>query len=235
MSRTAPQTVRVVSWGAALCLAAFAVIALLVSSGQTASIDRQILLIFRELDNAGDAWGPAWFEEAAAEVTTLGGYTILSIVTLFVTLTLLFLHKYAATTFLLAAVITGSVVSTVAKLLFDRPRPDLVDHLDVTFTSSFPSAHAMISTLTWLTLAAIAIRFVTQPRLRVLIFCSAIGVSVMVGISRVYLGVHWPSDVLAGWFIGAAWAGICWICAHLLSRRRDAMHADLGRSFSGAS
>ena len=229
------DTAKIICWTTTLCLAAFAVVALLVTAGHTASVDRQILLTFRELEDVGDALGPAWFEEAAAEVTTLGGYTILSIVTLFVTLTLLFLRKLAAAAFLVAAVVTGSIVSTLAKLFFERPRPDLVDHMDVTFTSSFPSAHAMISTLTWLTLAAIAIRFVNQRRLRNLIIFSAISISVLVGVSRVYLGVHWPSDVLAGWFIGAGWAGICWLCAHLISRSKEAEQTDLGRSYTRAT
>nr|WP_255561716.1 phosphatase PAP2 family protein [Pseudohoeflea sp. DP4N28-3] len=123
-----------------------------------------------------------------------------------------------AALFLISAVVTGSLVSTLAKRVFDRARPDLVNHMDVTFTSSFPSAHAMVGALTWLTLAAVAVRFVSRPALRVFILVGAVTIALMVGITRVYLGVHWPTDVLAGWLFGAAWAGMCWMAANMIGR-----------------
>jgi undecaprenyl-diphosphatase len=217
-----------------ICLAVFAVFALAVATGSTQELDRSLLLWFRDTQDTSDAWGPAWFEEAAAEVTTLGGYTILTVVIVLTAVSLFLLRKATAAIFLIAAVATGSLVSSLAKRAFSRPRPDLVEHMDVTFTSSFPSAHAMVSAFTWLTLAAIAARFVPGRGVRVFILLSAAAISVLVGTSRVYLGVHWPSDVIAGWAFGAAWAGICWLLANWLGRalrRRREFGADGSQEF----
>lgn len=200
-------------------LLAFAGIAVLIVQGEGAELDRMLLLALRESGAPEEALGPHWFEEAAAEFTALGGYTILFTIVFIVTMTLVLLRKRAAALFLLVAVTFGSLLSTLAKRVFDRPRPDLVEHMDVTFTSSFPSAHAMVGTLTWLTLAAIAIRFVERMRVRVFILVAASVVAILIGVSRVYLGVHWPTDVVAGWFLGAAWAGVCWMVAHVVADR----------------
>ncbi|WP_299813432.1 phosphatase PAP2 family protein [uncultured Roseibium sp.] len=207
----------------------FLLTALAVGSGFSGNIDREVLLWFRSAEDTTNAWGPAWFEEAAAEVTTLGGYTILSIVVLLTAVSLFLLKRITAAFFLLSAVVTGSVLSSLAKLLFSRPRPDLVTHMDMTFTSSFPSAHAMVSTFTWLTLAAIATRFMPRRALRVFAIASAVMIAVLVGLSRVYLGVHWPSDVLAGWAFGGAWAGICWLLANWLGKKLP-RHEELGNA-----
>lgn len=229
---TVPNTLRLnsaerpVAMITAICFLLFAAVAVVVTAGFSEAIDRELLLAFRAPGDPSDPWGPAWFEEAAAEITTLGGYTILSVVVAVVSGTLLILRKFEATVFLLAAVGTGSIVSTLAKQVFDRARPALVDHLDPTFTSSFPSAHAMVSAFTWMTLVAIASRFVESPALRGFLISGAIVICVVVGISRVYLGVHWPSDVVAGWFFGGGWAGLCWLTANRFARRmedRDAL------------
>ncbi len=197
----------------------FAGLAFAVSFGAGQEIDRAVLLLFRSVEDTADAIGPVWFEEAAAEITTLGSYTILTIVVGLTAAILFLLRKETAAVFLLSAVVTGSLISTLAKQVFSRARPDLVEHMDRTFTSSFPSAHAMVSAFTWLILAAIAIRFIPRHRVRVFVLIAGISISVLVGVSRVYLGVHWPSDVLAGWFFGAAWAGTCWLAANYLGRQ----------------
>ena len=121
------------------------------------------------------------------------------------------------------------MLSTALKLVFVRGRPDLVEHLDRTFSSSFPSAHAMVSMLAWLTLAAVLVRFVAHDRTRTLVVAGAVVLSVLIGASRVYLGVHWPSDVLAGWSAGLAWASACWLAAHYLTHRPRRMDR-LGKS-----
>ncbi|WP_103224077.1 phosphatase PAP2 family protein [Roseibium marinum] len=211
------------------CVVVFTLTAMAVGSGVSVNVDREVLLWFRSAEDTANAWGPAWFEEAAAEVTTLGGYTILSIVVFLTAVSLFLLRRKTAAVFLLSAVVSGSLLSSLAKLFFSRPRPDLVVHMDLTFTSSFPSAHAMVSTFTWLTLAAIATRFVPRRAMRVFVVASAVTIAVLVGLSRVYLGVHWPSDVLAGWAFGGAWAGICWLLANWLGRRLP-RHEEFGNA-----
>src|SRR5690606_27920076 len=97
------------------------------------------------------------------------------------------------------------------KQFYDRPRPDLVPQLDIVHTASFPSGHAMVTTVAYLTLAALVIRFFEDLRVRIYVVSVAIFISVVVGISRIYLGVHWPSDVVAGWALGVAWASLAWL------------------------
>ncbi|MAZ18152.1 phosphatase PAP2 family protein [Oricola sp.] len=209
--------------------ALFALLAVAIQNGWTDAIDRSVLLSLRNPANLSDAWGPPWFEETAAELTALGGYPILVTVAIAALGVLGLLRERAATIFLAVALAGGTALSSGLKLVFERPRPELVDHLDKTFTSSFPSGHATVGTLAWLTLAAVAIRFVPRHSVRVFIVSAAIVLAIVIGASRVYLGVHWPSDVLAGWSLGIGWASLCWLAAHYLSRG-SAGSGDLGHS-----
>ena len=195
----------------------FAALALVVSSGAGDGLDRQALLLLRGADGA--ALGPDWFVESVGDVTALGGYPVIGLAVGFALAALALARQRAAMLFLVAAIVGGSVLSTALKLAFVRGRPDLVEHLDRTFSSSFPSAHAMVSMLAWLTLAAVLARFVPGDRMRGLIVGGAVVLSVLIGASRVYLGVHWPSDVLAGWAAGLAWASGCWLVAHYATHR----------------
>jgi undecaprenyl-diphosphatase len=113
------------------------------------------------------------------------------------------------------------LLSTALKLGFARPRPDLVPHGVRVYTASFPSGHAMLSAVTYLTLGALLARVQPQRRVKAFLLGLAIALTVLIGMSRVYLGVHWPSDVLAGWCGGAAWASLCWFVALQLQRRGE--------------
>ncbi|MGE0846404.1 MAG: phosphatase PAP2 family protein [Flavobacteriaceae bacterium] len=205
--------------GAVAGLAVFAAAALAVGAGWTDGIDRAVLLSLREAGDPSNPIGPPWFEEAAAEITALGGYPVLVTVSAVVLGVLLLLGKRAASAFLVVALIGGTALSTALKLVFERPRPDLVEHLDRTFTASFPSGHATVGMLAWLTLAAIALPFVPQRRVRVFLLGAAFALALAIGASRVYLGVHWPSDVVAGWGLGLAWASLAWLAARGLRER----------------
>jgi undecaprenyl-diphosphatase len=121
--------------------------------------------------------------------------------------------------YLLAAVAGGTIVSTLLKWGFDRPRPDLVPHGSLVYTSSFPSGHSMLSAVVFLTLGALLASGQTNLRLRAYLIGLAVFLTVLVGVSRVYLGVHWPTDVFAGWTAGAAWALACWALAEQIRRR----------------
>jgi undecaprenyl-diphosphatase len=217
-------------WVTALSgLAGFLAMTEIIESESIVESERHVLLALRDPENLSDPWGPAWFEEIAAEISALGGYTILVTIVALVLVTLLLLRKRAAALFLFAALATGTVLSQGLKFYFSRPRPDLVDHLDRTFTSSFPSGHASASMMAYLTLAAVAIRFIPRHSVRLFLLWAAFILAILIGVSRVYLGVHWPTDVLAGWFLGIAWASLCWLAAHYLSGGRT-LRDELGHS-----
>ena len=198
---------------------AFAEIADEVMEGETQSFDERVLLSMRTPGNLDDPVGPSFLEEVGRDLTALGGVAVLSILTLAVTGFLLMQAKYRAAVYLVFAVGGGVVVSSLLKSLFERPRPDLVAHGSHVYTASFPSGHTMMSTAVFLTLAALLARF--QPNRAVRAYLLGVGalLALLVGVSRVYLGVHWPTDVLAGWTAGAAWALLCWLGARGLQRR----------------
>ena len=192
-----------------------------VIEGDVTRFDRTLLMALRSAGDPSDPIGPRWFEEAARDVTGLGGTTVLTFVTLAATAYLVMTGKTHAALLVLVAVGGGMLLSTALKLGFARPRPDLVPHGVRVYTASFPSGHAMLSAVTYLTLGALLARVQPQRRVKAFLLGLAIALTVLIGMSRVYLGVHWPSDVLAGWCGGAAWASLCWFVALQLQRRGE--------------
>ncbi len=163
--------------------------------------------------------GPGWLEEAGRDFTALGGVSVLVFLTAVVVAFLSMQGKGHAAVFVVVAVASGVLLSTLLKLGFDRARPDLVPHGSIVYSASFPSGHSMMSAVTYLTLGALLARVQPRRRLKVFLLSVAVLLTVLVGVSRVYLGVHWPTDVLAGWTAGAAWASLCWMAAMWLQRR----------------
>jgi undecaprenyl-diphosphatase len=204
---------------AAAGLLAFALIADEVREGSTLGFDEALLLAFRTPGDTGDPLGPLWLEIAMLDITALGSTTLLVLLTLIVAGFLFIDGKRHSAVFVLLATSSGAVLSYLLKALFDRPRPDLVAHLVEVHTLSFPSGHAMGAALTYLTLGVLVVRTEQRRRLKAYVLSVAVVLTLMVGISRVYLGVHWPTDVLAGWCVGAAWALLCWLIALWLQRR----------------
>lgn len=192
-----------------------------VLEGDTATIDERLLLAMREPGDATDPLGPGWFEETARDITGLGGIAILTLVTLFAAGFLAMQRKHHTAIYLLLATGSGMLMSTVLKIVFARPRPDLVPHATTVYTNSFPSGHSMMSAVTFLTIGALLAGAQTGLRLKAYLLGVAALLTLLVGVSRVYLGVHWPTDVLAGWTAGAAWALLCWVVAEQLRSRGD--------------
>ncbi len=202
-----------------LAIWGFAGIADEVMEGDTRAFDEAVLLAMRMPGDAADPRGPRWLEEAARDITGLGGVTVLGFVTLAAAAYLCLRGKTRTMWFLLIAVGSGILLGLLMKQWFDRPRPDLVPHGSYVYTASFPSGHSMMSALTYLTLAALLARVERRRAIRAYLLFLAVLLTILIGTSRVYLGVHWPTDVLAGWAAGAAWALLCWIVARFLERR----------------
>lgn len=216
---------RIAVWPAVLLAAvglgvfAFLELADEVSEGETARIDEAVLTMLRTPGQPDDPLGPDWLEEAAVEITALGGYPIITLLSLAVIGYLAISRRGWSALYVAVSVAGGAALSSVLKSFFERPRPDLVEQLDVIHTASFPSGHATAITVMYLTLASLFVRFLPTLREKIYVLAVAVFVAVLVGLTRVYLGVHWPSDVLAGWALGAAWASFTWSIAVILERK----------------
>jgi len=186
-----------------------------VADGETGDFDRWILLSMRS-SGLQDPIGPGWVEEMGRDFTALGSMAVLSLVTLAVIGYLVLTARRHMAVVVLVATLGAMGVSTMLKNSYDRPRPDLVPHSTTVYTASFPSGHAMLAASTYLTLGALLARSERKRRVKAYILLVAVTASVIVGISRVYLGVHWPTDVLAGWAAGSGWALLCWLMARQL-------------------
>jgi undecaprenyl-diphosphatase len=151
------------------------------------------------------------------DITALGSFALLGLIVAGVCFYLLMLRLRAEALLVLISVLGGTLISTVLKMTYDRPRPDL-QAMSHQFTSSFPSGHAMLSAVTFLTLGALLSKLAPTRALRIYSFSAAIFLTLLVGTSRVFMGVHYPSDVLAGWCVGAAWALLCSAAAVMLQR-----------------
>ena len=190
-----------------------------VREGSTRSVDERVLLAMRSTADVTDPIGPRWFEEMARDFTALGGTALLLLIALAAATYLLLLGQRRAALFVAVAVGGGQLLSTLFKMGFDRPRPDLVPHGSWVYTASFPSGHAMMSAVTYLTLGALLARLHKPRALKAFFLGIAVLLTIFVGLSRVYLGVHWPTDVAAGWAAGSVWASACWLLAFAFQRR----------------
>lgn len=204
---------------ASLCLAGWAVLALALASGHPAGLDSDLYLLLRDPGNVARPVGPAWLVEAVRDLTALGSTLVLATVTVLGTVFLLLARRPLPAAFLLAASLGAQALVSLSKLAFDRPRPDLAPHAAQVFTASFPSGHAAVSAATYLALGLLVARLGRKPRLGQSAIACAVALALMIGLSRIHLGVHWPSDVAAGWCLGLAWILACLAVYDLLARR----------------
>ncbi|MCZ8543927.1 phosphatase PAP2 family protein [Mesorhizobium qingshengii] len=184
------------------------------------AFDTEILLAFRQAGQPGVPIGAPWLEGAMRDITSLGSVSVLVLITAATIIYQLLIRRPATALLMFVAVAGGQVLSSLLKVGVDRPRPELVSHLVTETSLSFPSGHAMLSAVTYLTLGSLAARFLPGRTIKVYVLSLAVLTTLLVGVSRIYLGVHWPSDVLAGWCAGFAWAMLCWLVARLLQRRK---------------
>jgi len=212
---------------------AFLQIADEMAEGEMEAFDRTILLMFRDPADPDTVIGPAWMHEMVRDITALGSFSLLGLLVLGVCAYLYLARMRSAALFVLVSVLGGTLLSTVLKMGYNRPRPDLTT-MSEQFTASFPSGHAMLSAVTFLTLGALLARFAPTRRLQILSLGGALVLTLLVGLSRLYMGVHYPSDILAGWCLGSAWALLCSSIAIVL-QRRGSVDRPAGQDSEGAS
>lgn len=155
---------------------------------------------------SGRPLGPEPFQEASRDLTALGSVFVLGLATALAVGGLLLLRRGRDAAWA-ALLLLGAWPTVFAlKALWGRPRPALYEPAAKTFTASFPSAHAMLSLVVWVGLAHLVVP-VGHPLHRPALVAATI-LALCVGLSRVHLGLHHGSDVLAGWLFGAAWLGL---------------------------
>ena len=191
----------------------FGLIAQEVVGGEPSAFERRLILL---LANPSVPIGPGWLQEAARDLTSLGSIVVLVIATLAAVGYLFFSRQPISAWLLLVAVSGGIALVDLLKAAFARPRPDLALQAARVFTASFPSGHASLSAIAYLTMGALLARAQSSATIARYFLALAAFLSVLIGVSRIYLGVHYPTDVLAGWCIGVAWAAACWIVAECL-------------------
>jgi undecaprenyl-diphosphatase len=199
----------------------FTLVAREVVSGSTKEFDEIVLNYLRDNGTAKLPIGPRWFTGWMIDITSLGGATIIFLITSAVVFYFLIQKQYEFMWLVLIATIGGVFLSFGLKELFARERPPLIYHLLKVKSMSFPSGHAMMSSIFYLTQAALFAKAQSNKNLKAYTLLIAIVLVFLIGVSRIYLGVHYPTDVLAGWSIGLAWASLCWLAATYLQRRKD--------------
>lgn len=192
------------------CAVAFVVTAREVMQGGVLVVDRVVASLVPPL--------PPWGVEVVRDLTSLGGPGVLMLVLLLVVGYLVISKRWRSALLVGSATITGLIVCGALKDLYDRPRPDLAIAPYAGATDSFPSGHALMATVVYLTLASQVMRLLHLRRDKICCGLVAVLMAGLVGISRVLLGVHHPSDVIAGWALGAVWATACWLAGRSLQR-----------------
>jgi undecaprenyl-diphosphatase len=190
-----------------------------VREGGTMSFDNRVLISLRKADDHGKLIGPWWVRSVVRDITALGGAVVLFMVVASVAGFLIMIRRYHMMWLILIATIGATAINSTIKGLVDRPRPTVVPKLADVTNESFPSGHSAMSAAVYLTLGALLAQTVSRRRVKLYFIFIAMTLTFLVGVSRVCLGVHYPTDVLAGWATGLVWALLCWLVARYLQRR----------------
>ncbi len=205
----------------ALVAATLGLVALVgnVLGGDTQEFDERILKSLRKVEDPAAPIGPNWLSLAAFDITALGGPTVLGLAVAAVLGYLVLCGLFRNALFVLFASAGGWILNEILKQIFARPRPTVVPHLREVMSLSFPSGHALTSAVVFLTLGALLMRVAERPLVKWYCIGVAMLATALVGASRVYLGVHYPTDVLGGWLIGLSWALLCWLVERSIEQR----------------
>jgi len=197
-----------------------------VLDGETMDFDTWAVRVLRRPDDPKLPIGPHWLVEMGRDFTALGGIAVLTFMTAAAAVYLGLHRKWHAMLLMVMAVVSGVIFSSILKASFARPRPETGSALTDTFTSSFPSGHSMLSAIVYLVLGSMLARLESHRALKIYFMVVAVLLTFLVGLSRVYLGVHYPTDVLAGWTAGLAWALVWWLIVRFLQHRGRVERAD---------
>jgi len=209
--------VAIVVFGAAIW--GFLVLRSEVGEGETTAFDRTLILALRQTADPNLLRGPAWLHETARDMTALGGFTVLGLVTIAALAVLLVYGRRRQALVFGVAAVGAQALAEAVKHIVGRPRPAFVAHYDLIASSSFPSGHSMMAPAVYFTLAAIIAAGELRPAARALLMAGSVTLVLAIGVSRVYLGVHWPTDVIAGWTLGSAVALAAWLALRWPGRR----------------
>ena len=204
---------------AAVAVLAFIKLAGEVREGDTDALDTRLLLLLRRPEPPHAPVLPGWVTEVMRDLSALGGGGVVVCVVAAVLGYLALQRRWAALVTTLAASVGGGLLSGALKLVYSRPRPDAILQLSQTASPSFPSGHTIESTVVYLTLGAMIAHLTPTVGGRIYVLAVSMAAAGLVGISRVYLGMHFPTDVLAGWAVGLAWALLCWVVARRVAGR----------------
>src|SRR5258705_4349177 len=205
--------------GACALLLLFLFLAGEVIEGDTLASDRKFLRALRNPADPSKPIGPAWTESALIDLTSLGGSVVLGLFVAAVAGFLLLQGRHRTALAVMITSASGELVGAILKHAFNRPRPTIVPQLRQVFSTSFPSGHAMESAIVYLTLGAMLMRVADSRVTKAYCLAIAMLLTVIVGVSRVWLGVHYPTDVIGGWMIGLVWASICWLATERVEAR----------------
>ncbi len=222
-TRLVPRPLRGNGWLALLAacgLTCFLAVAAVVNAGPPA-FDDHLLQSLRTAADPAVPLGPRWLTVAAHDVTALGGYTVLTLITLVVAGFLAVRRRWASVAVVMIAALGGGAICEGLKVVFARPRPAVVPHLVEAHNASFPSGHSAAAAAVYLSLAVLLAGRISRPAVRAYLIGAAVLLTVLVGVSRVFLGVHYPTDVLGGWVLGASWAMLCDLVARRFRRRKS--------------
>ena len=204
----------------ALLLVAFGVLGSEVTEQETEAIDHRILLAFRTDD--GSPIGPRWLASTMVNLSALGSGAVSTLVVGFAAIFLMMARRPAFAALVALCGLGAWGVMAMFKLILARPRPTIGSPLDQLATYSFPSGHTLAATAVYLTLGAVIAMGLDQRRQRLCVIVMAAFLALLVGVTRVYIGVHYPTDVLGGWLVGTAWALLCGLAARALHRASHA-------------